>query len=507
MHLPTELQNSVILFVTSNSIERDALISALEDCGAKMKRRAIDLLPRLRVGVLAGYPVCLLSAERGSHGKASVGMLLPDVLQTLKPQLVVLCGFCYSNPAKGDLHDVIVSNKIVSLVDFIAKDGALALRSQPILESLISDEELDTLINSSSYAFAKEIKQRNLSSKFITGNVYSGEIFSEDVGFSNGLFKDDENAVGGDMEGQPVAAQCGQRNIPWMFVKSPSDNGGGTRGTRNAQGYSASVAAIASCKLVQEFINLKKLSVSSELLEAVGNSGSEPTLDLFDETTVHELRGNRSYAAKIGEFVNKCSLGAKYDENFKSHLSAVLKEMAENSVKHGRSSRVQLRGGVLEIALDSDGTLFNPLEEFPKMRASGGGQRELASFIKEYGPSGKSLIELSWQAEQNTQSLVIKFIEETGDLRRSYFCTLLLTQQDLRNYAFELEPLVDLSSCRDVWIDAENVYMSGSDGMLLSNLCDKIPKTVERILIRGVPARLKEELQLHFKFDSRVLFT
>lgn len=507
MHLPTELHNSVILFVTSNSIERDALISALDDCGVKMKRRAIELLPRLRVGVLAGYPICLLSAERGSHGKASVGMLLPDVLQTLKPQLVVLCGFCYSNPAKGDLHDVIISNKIVSLVDFIAKDGALAIRSQPILESLVSDEDLCVLVSSTSHAFAQDMKRRNLSSKFITGNVYSGEIFSEDAGFSNDLFKDDERAVGGDMEGQPVAAQCGQRNIPWVFVKSPSDNGSGTRGTRNAQMYSATVAAIASCKLIQEFINSKKLSVSSDLLKAIGDSGSEPTLDLFDETTVHELRGNRSYAGKIREFVNKCSLGATYDENFKSHLSAVLKEMAENSVKHGRSTRVQLRGGVLEIALDSDGTLFNPLEEFPKMRASGGGQREFASFVKEYGTSGKSVVEVSWQAEQNKQSLVIKLTKETEDLRRSYFCTLLLTQEDLRNYAFEFEPIVDLSNCRDVWIDAKNVYMSGSDGMLLSNLCDKIPKTVERIFIREVPLRLIEELRSHFKFDSRVIFT
>lgn len=47
--------------------------------------------------------------------------------------------------------------------------------------------------------------------------------------------------------------------------------------------------------------------------------------------------------------------------------------MVENSVKWGKSSRVQLRGGAKEIALDSDGIIFNPLAEFPKMKASGGG--------------------------------------------------------------------------------------------------------------------------------------
>lgn len=506
MHLPNELRNSTILFVTSNSIEKSALVSALNDCGAKMQRRSIDGLRRLRTGVLAGYPVCLLSAERGSYGLESVGMLLPEVLHILRPQLVVLCGFCYSNPTVGDLHDVIVSNRIVSLVDFIAKEGTLALRSQPKLESTVTDGNLSALIESAFDGFTQDIKRQGLSSKLITGTVYSGEILSEDKNFSADLFKDDESAVGGDMEGHSVAAQCGQREIPWLFVKSPSDNGGGTKGTRNAQVYSAKVAAIASCNLVREFINAKALSVSNDLITAIGNSVLEPTLELLDESTVHELRGSRSYAEKIWEFVNKCSLGDVYDESFKLHLAAVLKEITENSIKHGRSSQVQLRGGALEIALDSDGVLFNPLDELPKMRASGGGQRELESFLNQYGPSGSSLIELSWQSARGTQSLTFKLASEPGDLRRNYFCTLLLTPEDMRDYALGFQSVVDLADCREIWLDVKYAHMSGSDGMLLYTLCEKIPKTVESIFVRGVPPRLVEDLKNHFRFAPRVIF-
>lgn len=506
MQLSQELRNRVILFVTSNDIEKSAIISSLEERGAKMKRTAIGLLSRLRVGVLAEYPVCLLSAERGSHGKASVGMLLPDVLQALSPRLVVLCGFCYANPARVDLHDVVVSNRVTSLVDFIAKDGALALRSQPTLSSMINDEQLSKLIGSISRKFQDAISARGLSSKLVTGTVYSGEIFSEDEGFAETLFRADETAAGGDMEGQPVAAQCNQREIPWLFVKSPSDNGGGTGGTQNAQRFSATVAAIASRDLALEFVHASGLSVSKELLTAIGESSPNPALDLFDGVAIQELRGTKSHAGKIGEFVTKCSMVSPYDDNFRLHLTAVLKEIAENSVRHGKANRVQLRGGGSKIALDSDGSFFNPLAEFPKMKASGGGQRELASFLEIYGPQGKALVDITWHADASLQSLIFEFKRQSQDLSQNYFCTLLLTPEDVRNYAFEVVPLAELSSCREVWLDAKSLYMSTSDGMLLSMLCAKIPKTVEHIFIRGVPSRLLDDYREHFKFDARVAF-
>jgi hypothetical protein len=195
-----------------------------------------------------------------------------------------------------------------------------------------------------------------------------------------------------------------------------------------------------------------------------------------------------------------------YDDDFRLRLTAVLKEMAENSANHGKANRVQLRGGGSEIALDSDGAFFNPLAEFPKMKASGGGQRELASFLKTYGPQGKALVDITWHAEASSQSLIFEFKLQAQDLSQSYFCTLLLTSDNIRDYAFEVVPLVDLSNCREVWFDAKSLYMSQSDGMLLSILCAKIPKTVERISIRGVPSHLLGEYQKHFKFDARVAF-
>ncbi|GAA0257825.1 MULTISPECIES: hypothetical protein [Pseudomonas] len=506
MQLSLELRNHTILFVTSNDIERDALISALNICGVKMQRKAIGLLQRLRVGVLAGYPVCLLSAERGSHGKASVGMLLPEVLQTLCPRLVVLSGFCYGNSAVGDLHDVAISNKIVSLIDFVAKEGSLKLRSQPVLSSRIDDEQLSRIVGAVTPRFNQSVKALGISSKIVTGTVYSGEVFSEDESFASTLFGADSSAVGGDMEGQPVAAQCNQREIPWIFAKSPSDKGGGTAGTKNAQVYSAKIAAIAACHLAQEFISTEGLSVSKVLSEYIGENGDDPMLDILDDASVHQLMGNRTYAEKIGGFVNKCSLGVSYDAGFRSHLIAVLKEMVENSVKWGQSSRIQLRGGAQEITLDSDGRVFNPLTEFQKMKVSGGGQRDLASFLSAYGPSGSGIVDVNWYAEDGSQSLVFRLKELSCELRQSYFCTLMLTAEDLRGYAFSYMPLGDLSNCREVWLDAKDLFLSGSDGMLLSNLCAKIPKSVERIYIRWINPRYAHEFKEHFAFDARVVF-
>lgn len=506
MQLSLELRNRTILFVTSNDIERNALTSELDTYGVKMQRKAIGLLQRLRVGVLAGYPVCLLSAERGSHGKSSVGMLLPEVLQTLCPRLVVLSGFCYGNPAVADLHDVAISNRIVSLVDFVAKEGELKMRSQPVFPSCIEDEQLSRIVRAITPKFNRSVKAIGLSSKIVTGTVYSGEVFSEDEAFASALFDADSSAIGGDMEGQPVAAQCNQRQIPWIFAKSPSDRGGGTSGTRNAQVYSAKIAAIAACHLAREFITAEGLSVSEELREHIGENGDDPTIELLDDAPVHQLRGNRSYAEKIGRFVEKCSLGASYDAGFRSHLIAVLKEIVENSVRWGLSSRVQLRGGAQEISLDSDGDIFNPLTELPKMKVSGGGQRDLVSFLNAYGPSGSGVVDVSWYAEGGSQSLVFAFKELPCEIRQSYFCTLMLTPEDLRGYALSYMPLADLSSCREVWLDAKNLYLSGSDGALLWALCAKIPKTVERIYIRWIDPRYIRDFKEHLAFDARIVF-
>ena len=506
MQLSNELHNRTILFVTSNDIEKDSLISALAAHGTAMQKKAIGMLSRLRVGVLAGFPVCLLSAERGSHGKASVGMLLPEVLQTLRPKLVVLSGFCYGNPAGGELHDVIVSNRVVSLVDFVAKDGLIKLRSQPVLSSSIGDEKLAQIVCAIANSFGQDLKKQQLSSKIVGGAVYSGEIFSDDEAFASELFRADPSAVGGDMEGQPVAAQANQRQIPWLFSKSPSDKGGGTTGTRNAQVVSARVAAIAACRLALEFIRTEGLTASTELLEHIGAAQPDPVIDLFDDVAVHELRGTKEYAEKIRQFVEKCSLDSTYDADFHSHLSAVLKEMAENSMKWGGSSRVQLRGDAVEIALDSDGQLFNPLSEFPTMKASGGGQRDLASFLECYGPSGTGLVEVSWRAEHGVQSLTFRLKAVKADLRMNYLCTLLLMPEDLRGYALSGVSFGDLSYCTDVYLDATRTNLSGSDGMLLSVLCTKIPKKVARILIRGVSSRVALDFKKHFAFDSRVEF-
>ena len=199
-------------------------------------------------------------------------------------------------------------------------------------------------------------------------------------------------------------------------------------------------------------------------------------------------------------------MGPVYDAEFRSHLIAVLKEMVENSIKWSQSTRVQLRGGNEEIAIDSDGSVFDPLTQFPKLVVSGGGKRDLDSFLAAYGAAGINVVDVSWHLENGTQSLVIRLKSSISELRGRFFCTLLLSREDARDYALKIEPLVDLSSCREVWLDATYHYMSGSDGMLLSMLCSKVPKTVERIYIRGLDARYVKEYGDHFKFDTRVTF-
>lgn len=488
-----------ILIITSNSIENDALLAQLRNMDVSLTKQP-HVSGRVKAGGLNGYPIFVLNAERGSLKPDSVGALLPKILLSIKPKLVVLVGFSYGRKGRVELHDVVITNELVSLGDFEGNDSGMDFRTFPRLTSLLSGESFQAVFDKAKIDFKSDLKRLNLESKLIQGVSVSGEVFANGPQFTDRLFTSVTDAVTGDMEGNPVALNCRNLDIPWLVVKSPSDFGDGTAGTRNAQAHSASLSAVAAVHLIQSFLSQNKLRCAEPLPEFLSSAIPLPYESI-------QVQGSSKYPAHIKKFVESLALADKYDKDFHDHLIGVLKEHAENAAKYTQVPDVCLRGSTNAIVLEYGGGAFNPLEEYPKMKSAGGGKRELSSFISKYVDFEK-IVSIDWAYEGAKNCLRFVFIESTADLRKNFSCSLTLSTEEMREYyLFGNRNLTEFSTCETLWIHIDGQVVSDSDGMLLHNLIGKVPKTVQRIVVKGWPKRLIAEHTRRFSYDGRLEFT
>ena len=501
-----EIVGNNILIVTSNSTEKNELEMRLKERGVNLKKMYRSLSSRLKVGVLDGYPVVLLCADRGSFKDDSVGVLLPKVLPYLRPKLALLAGFSYGRRESIQLHDVAISREVVSLVDFKAGSQGLDFRSFPRIVSSIAQEELDTLIADMLAHLTTIFNKLGLKSKLHIGSALSGEVMAENEEFLTSLFAEFPGSLGGDMEGHPFAAHCSAQGCPWLIAKSPSDFGGGTIGTGNGQAYSAKVSAISTVEMASAYAKLKKLSCPESIVSALEASPGEPLecLVMPDETGIH---ANSDYPASIRKFVTMLALPQAYNRDFQDHLVGLVKEIAENATKHERSTTVYLRGSADQMIVEYDGQPFDIVEKFREMRVGGGGKGEFDSFNQLY-TSDNPIAKIEWEHSSGKNRVMFKFLYTGSDLRRNFFCSLYLNVDEIREYAYGFEPsFSELSGCETVWLNAENTLVSLSDWYLLLQLVRKIPKTVNAIKVHGCPGRLVAKFREHFsQFDPRLEF-
>lgn len=493
-----ELKGNCILFITSNSTEKDALIDQLKSRGVSTVKQP-KISPRVKAAGLDGYPLYMLNAERGGFKPESVGVLLPGILLELEPKLVLLVGFSYGRFRRVELHDVVISNELISLTDFEGKDTGLALRTFPRIESPLLGEAFNALLKETDVAFKADLKRIGSKSKLVHGAIVSGEIFASSQQFSERLFEDVPDAVGGDMEGHAVATQCKVRGIPWLIVKSPSDFGTGTDGTRNAQTHSAAMSAIAALNLAQAYVRQNKLRCPEPSPIFMTSSVSIPYEAI-------QIRGSSEYPVLIRRFIRSFALGSEYDIEFHDHLVGVLKEQAENAAKHADAEEVYLRGDRNGVVLEYDGDAFNPLEQYARMKGFGGGKHELTTFIAGYaGPDGT--VKVDWTYQRAKNCLRIEFNKVGVDLCDNFNCSLALGTNEMRDYyLFGNRGLAEFAMCDTLWVHVDGYVVSGSDGMLLHSLVSKVPKTVNRIIVRGWPKRLIAEHAKMFRYDDRLEF-
>lgn len=501
-----QIAGNNILIVTSNSTEKDAVETRLKERGVQLKKIYQSLSSRLKVGVLDGYPIVLLCADRGSFKGESVGVLLPKILPYLRPKLALLSGFSYGRRDSIKLHDVAISRDVVSLVDFRAGHQGLNFRSFPRIASSIEQQELGTLVAAMSAHLATILSSLDLKSELFIGSTLSGEVMAESEQFLTPLFAEFPDSLTGDMEGQPFATHCSAQGYPWLIVKSPSDFGAGTAGTSNGQAYSAKMSAISAIEMACTYTRLQKLTCPESILSALNASPGEPVecLVMPNKATVY---ANSDYAARIRKFATMLALPQTYHGDFHEHLVGLVKEIAENAAKHERSTDVYLRGSANQMIVEYDGKPFNIVEEFKKMPVGGGGKEEFDSFNGLYAEKNP-IVAIEWEHSGGRNRVMFKFLNPGSDLRKNFLCSLCLDADEIHDYTFGFtHSFSELSGCETVWLNIETSVISHSDWYLLLQLVRKIPKTVKFIKVRGCPSRLLAKFRESFgQSDPRLEF-
>ncbi|WFE99596.1 hypothetical protein [Micromonospora sp. WMMD964] len=225
-HLDAErtARSTVLLFVV-NETERDAVIAAVcEQTGCTDPRPdQVDLHTVFRLGTLGSNDIVLAHSEQGtvsSHGMTTTAGAL---LQHLSPNVVILTGVCYGlksrryDGGEQELGDLIVSTQLravdhrkVTVVDGERHEINRGPRPEPAIPLL-------------SRARAATYGWTGPAVHF--GPVLSLNTLLNDPEERARLQRQDEEAIGGEMELAGLYAAAARTKTDWLLVKGISDWG------------------------------------------------------------------------------------------------------------------------------------------------------------------------------------------------------------------------------------------------------------------------------------------
>ena len=345
------LDGNYILLLTSNSVERLAVNKILTNlCDADLRRdtRGCNL------GFLGRQFALHVTGESGISKPLSIGRIAGSLLtdrQFPKPALVLLVGFCWGNPRKAPVGAVILSSHIVSLNEIHETSNGVERAPRHFQSTL---ELTSALIDSLGVALAPN------EVKVIAGPMGSTETLYQNAASRNLLTSQFPDLLGGEMEAFGLLPI----NVPWLVVKAVSDLGDGDF-NRDMQPIAARTAAETVRQLVTELSREgntfgRNPDANVSLLEDL-MTGDALKLDVRD-LAANELndvlnnRIGRPLQYKLCRYVSVM----EYDPEFPSLMCAVLLELMQDAIKHGRANQAIVTLHPTKILIEDDGEGFDP---------------------------------------------------------------------------------------------------------------------------------------------------
>ena len=343
------LDHNYVLLLTTNTLERDAVINVLVDvkkaeipadhCGA-------------RIGFCDGRFVLLINGTSGTQEETSLNRILHRLFQTHfpKPSAILLVGIGWGNPAHSEIGDVLVSSEVVAANHLRQVSGNAFRRTRRHSSPVGATSELVEILNAA---------YPNLTVR--SGPLVSAELFLGDTAARDELLASATDASGGDMEAHLVVPDL---IFPWLIVKGISDYGGdGTDRSEQAK------AAKNAASIIPALLN--QLSLAERIKPPRHDRQTQALLDVVRGNTIHIGRDDCK-DIPLNTYLND-DVGPQLISRFERYASEfnrdgriirqlvdVILELTQNTLRHADATSVTIDFGETSIKLEDNGRPFDP---------------------------------------------------------------------------------------------------------------------------------------------------
>lgn len=341
------LDDNYGLILTANSVEKEAVKKLLgddikADIGITHQGSALSFAdPHILLHV---------TGTAGGSSEKSVGYIARHFLggKRPRPAFLILVGFCWGNPRRVSVGDVIVATTVASLNhQRESPEGRMYERADKISPVVLDQQVIDEI------AAGKPFRIHN-------GTIASAELYLAAEGPRDALIDQHPDLLGGEMEAFGFLADL--RDVPWIIVKGVSDDAGAEIDKKN-QLFAAERAASLTSELVKwltastAFPTPAMTSPRSALIDAI--IGDSIAISRVDDLA----RLNDHLNDEIGPKLEQRLLRYISDDSAQAGLHRALMklilEIIQNAMRHGNAGRAVLTFYETRIEVIDDGEHFD----------------------------------------------------------------------------------------------------------------------------------------------------
>jgi nucleoside phosphorylase len=269
-----------ILIITVTEVETLTAISAFEQAnGFNEKEELINNRLYHNLGQIGSARVFLRrQSEMGSGGQGGSLLTVSKGIEDLSPLAVIMVGIAFGRDENTQkLGDILVAKQVCPY-EFkrVGEDKTISRSEKLPASSMLID------------LFNRAGQQWNISNelKVRFGKVLSGDKLIDNKEFRDQLFKDEPEAIGGEMEGAGLSAACQSEKVDWILVKSICDWGYDKSEDRDSRQETAARQATA---FVVDTLRFSSIDWQQQRHEfSAGKTSSILSAHLFDRLeTLH----------------------------------------------------------------------------------------------------------------------------------------------------------------------------------------------------------------------------
>lgn len=342
------LEANYVLLLTTNSVERDAVSQVIAESFQTVVHRDTR---GSRIGRLDDRFCIHLNGAAGAQDNNSIGSLTRWMTSPPRPvpQLIIVVGFAWGNPAHCREGDVIVASRVRDVNHVRFSQGIVERRDISRTSPLGSVAEC-----------VDRLKIGRGEGRVLSGEFASAEAYLSDTAARDAILKQFPDLVGGEMEAFDVVREL---DVPWLFIKAVSDDGGDDVDRRQQHSAARNAASLILPAL--------QVMTTEGLIEQPRKDKS--TERLADALIGHAFRISRPAGARgiVVEAMNRevprimqrlasYGLGVADQELLAEVLAVAMAEVGQNAFIHGDASYINLSFNETSVSLSDDGFSHDP---------------------------------------------------------------------------------------------------------------------------------------------------